>query len=182
MYSLDFMTLPGWIALISACLVVVQLIMTLITGGLDLDLDFDGDASADFDMSSIVSPKGILHFLFGASWYLVLVQPIRENGIWLFRDWIISIIVGLVIAIFIILLYYWLSKLACEKEKESGNDLIGRTGYVYLNTGNGNYDINISISGANTIIQVTSESKNSTLKNGTDVVIKDYKDGIYFIS
>lgn len=182
MYTLDFFTLPGWIALISGLLVIGQLILTLVTGGLDLDLDFDGDASADFDMSSVVSPKGLIHFLFGSSWYLVLIQPIRENREWLWNDWLIAIGVGLVVSIFVILLYYWLSKLACEKKRECGKELVNRVGHIYLNNGNGNYDLSIVISGMTSIIQVTSKSGNTTYKTGNPATIIEYKDGIYFIS
>lgn len=173
------MTLPGWIALISAFLVVGQLIVSIVFGGLDIDTDADG--FGDFDMSTIASPKGILHFLCGASWYLVLVQPIRASREWLFYDWIIAIIVGLVAATMLALVYYGLSRLACEKEKEKGEDLVGRAGFVYLNNGNGNYDVSISVSGASEIIQVTSETKDTSLKEGDNVVIKSYSDGIYFI-
>lgn len=179
MYTLDFMTLPGWIALISAFLVVGQLIISLVFGGLDVDTDADG--FGDFDMSTIASPKGVIHFLCGASWYLVLVQPVRTAREWMYYDWLIAIGVGLITAFLLALLYYGLSKLACEKEKEKGEDLVGRRGYVYLNNGNGNYDVNISVSGASTIIQVTSENKNTSLKEGDNVVIKSYSDGIYFI-
>lgn len=173
------MTLPGWIALISAFLVVGQLIFSIVFG--DLDIDTDADGFGDFDMSAIASPKGILHFLCGASWYLVLVQPIRASHEWLFYDWIIAIIVGLVAATMLALVYYGLSRLACEKEKEKGEDLVGRAGFVYLNNGNGNYDVSISVSGASEIIQVTSETKDTSLKEGDNVVIKSYSDGIYFI-
>ena len=181
MYTLDFMTLPGWIALISGFLVVGQLILTLIFGGIDLDLDMDADGSADFDASSIVSPKGLIHFLFGASWYLVLIQPIRYERTWLWSDWILAICIGLVVSMLVVLIYYWMSKLACEKPKESGKDLVGRTGHIYLNNGNGNYDVNIVISGALTTIQATSINGNSALKVHDPVTILDYKDGIYYI-
>lgn len=180
MYSLDFSTLPGWIALISSFLVIGQLLISIFFGGLDIDTDADG--FGDFDMSTFASPKGIVHFLCGASWYLVLIQPVREGGEWMYYDWIVAVIIGALTTALLALLYYGLSKLACEKEKEKGDDLVGRTGYVYLNNGNGNYDVNISVSGMSSIIQVTSESKDVSLKEGDNVVIKSYSDGIYFIN
>lgn len=181
MYTLDFMNLPGWIALISAFLVIGQLILTFVFGGLDLDLDFDGDGFGDFDLGSVVSPKGLIHFLFGASWYLVLIKPVRESG-WLWSDWVIAIIIGIVVAFVIVLLYYWMSKLTCEKKQESGQDLVGRIGYIYLNHKNGNYDISIDISGTTSILQVTSQTNQQHWANGTVVEITNYKDGIYFIA
>ena len=61
MYSLDFMTLPGWIALISGFLVIGQLLLTLFVGDL-LDIDTDADGFGDFDMSTIALPKGLIPF------------------------------------------------------------------------------------------------------------------------
>ena len=177
MCTLDFTTVPGWIAVISGLLIVVQLVLSLFFG--ELDADFDGDA--DFDMSAIWSPKGLIHFLAGGSWYLVLIQTIRENGNWLYYDWRIAIVVGLVTATLLALLYFGLSKLACEKKKEEGEELIGRTGRVYLNKGDGNYIISINISGSLSNIQVSSETKNDKLKFNDPVTITKYSDGIYFI-
>jgi hypothetical protein len=178
MYTLNFLTFPGFLAIISLSLVVFQLIGSIVLGGFDLD----GDASgADFDFSSIVSPKGILHFLFGASWYLVLVQPLRSNMDWLWYDWVISIIIGLVASLIVIAIYYWLSKLACEKKEEVGEELVGRMCNVYLNNYNGNYDCTVISSETLKHIQVTSKSKNLDLTVGTPVKIISFENGIYFI-
>ena len=181
MYSLDFMTFPGWIALISGFLVIGQLLLTLFVGDL-LDIDTDADGFGDFDMSTIASPKGLIHFLCGASWYLVLIQPFRDGRVWLWYDWFIAIGIGLVVAVLVIMLYYWMSKLACEKKKESGQDLINRVGHVYLNNGNGNYDVSINISGSTSIIQVTSKSGKKDLTTGSPVTIVEFQNGVYFIS
>lgn len=178
MNALDFMTIPGWIALISGLFIIGQLVVSLFFG--ELDVDVDGDA--DFDMSAIWSPKGLIHFLAGGSWYLVLIQTIRENGNWLYYDWLLAIIVGLVTTTLLALLYFGLSKLACEKKKEEGEELVGRTGRIYLNKGNGNYTISISISGSLSHIQVSSETKNDKLNFNDPVTITKYSDRIYFIS
>jgi len=179
MHTLNFLTFPGIVALVSLFLMIGQLLLSVLLGAVDIDADADG--FGDFDMSTLYSPKGIIHFLCGASWYLVLVQPIRENGNWLFYDWFIAIGVGLVVSILLALLYYGLSKLSCEKDIERGSALIGRSGRVYLNNLNGNYDVNITVSGMSTIFPVTSESGNVDLKTGDTVTIKNYSDGIYFI-
>ena len=178
MNALDFISLPGLIALISGLFIIGQLIISFFFGELDVDVDSD----TDFDMSAIWSPKGLIHFLAGGSWYLVLIQTTRENGDWLYYDWLIAIVVGLVTATLLALLYFGLSKLACEKKKEEGEELIGRTGRVYLNKGNGNYIISINISGSLSNIQVSSETKNNKLNFNDPVTITKYSDGIYFIS
>ena len=182
MYVLDFMNLPGWIALISSFLVIGQLALTLIFGGIDFDIDVDGDGFGDFDLGTLISPKGLMHFLFGASWYLVLIKPVRPDHLWLWYDWVISIGLGVIVALFIALLYYGLSKLACEKEKESGEDLIGRAGTVYLNTGKGNYSCSVEISGSRTNLSVVSKSGRDDYKTGEMVEIIEYTNGIYYIN
>ena len=181
MYVLDFWNLPGWIALISGFLVVGQLILTLFFGSVDMNLDVDGDGFGDFDLGTLISPKGILHFLFGASWYLVLIKPIRPSS-WLWYDWLISIGVGVVVMLLVALLYYALSKLACEKVKESGKDLVGRAGVIYLNAGDGIYDLSIPISGNTTTIQVTSKSGKTDYRTGEQVELIEFSNGTYFIN
>ena len=102
MYTLDFWNLPGILALISGFLVVGQLILTLFHGGIDTDLDVDGDGFGDFDLGAILSPKGILHFIFGASWYLVLIQPYRPDRNWFAYDWFIAIGVGVLVSFLVV--------------------------------------------------------------------------------
>ena len=177
MYQLDFSTLPGIVALVILGFILVQLFLSLIFG--EFDIDFDGDGFGDFDMSSIVSPKGMLHFLLGFSWYLVLVQPIRENC-WLWYDWIIAPIIGFAIFVLMALFYYYISKMACEKHIESGNELIGRTGKIYLKYGQWNYDISIIISGTERNLSVVSKEK-IHYAIGATVEIIEYKEGTYFI-
>lgn len=181
MYVFDFWNLPGWIALISAFLVVGQLIFTLIFGGINLDVDINGDGFGDFDLGTLISPKGIIHFLFGASWYLVLIKPLRLDG-WLWYDWLISIGVGIVTSLLVVLLYYWMSKLECDKKRETGEKLVGRAATIYFNSGNGNYDVSIVCSGMTTTIQVTSISKKLDYKVGESVELVKYENGIYFIN
>lgn len=182
MYTLDFWNLPGILALISGFLVVGQLILTLFHGGIDTDLDVDGDGFGDFDLGAILSPKGILHFVFGASWYLVLIQPYRPDRNWFAYDWFIAIGVGVLVSFFVVLLYWSLSKLACEKKKEQGEELVGRSVSIYLNSGGGNYDATVVSSGMTTIIQVKSVSGKTDYRTGEWVELVKYENGIYFIN
>ncbi len=176
MEPLNFMSIPGWIALISSFLVLGQAILNLIFGS-DLDMDVSGDGLPDFDLGTLVSPKGILHFLFGSSWYLVLV---REPWNWV--DYLVSIGVGIIVALLVALIYWALSRLASEKKKETGEELVGRAGTIYLNTGKGTYDITIVSSGATTTIQAKSSSGKKDYRTGEKVVIEKYENDIYFIN
>ena len=117
MYTLDFWNLPGILALISGFLVVGQLILTLFHGGIDTDLDVDGDGFGDFDLGAILSPKGILHFVFGASWYLVLIQPYRPDRNWFAYDWFIAIGVGVLVSFLVVLLYWALVSWPVRRRK-----------------------------------------------------------------
>ena len=179
MYTLNFFTLPGWIALISLFLVLGQLVLTFLFSG-DTNLDIDG-GDGGFDVSTVMSPKGVLHFLFGASWYLVLIQPYRPHQDWYGYDWIIAICVGIVVAFFVALLYYLLSKLACEKKKESGEELVGRSVTIYLHTSGSSYDGTVVISEMKTTIPVKSLSGYENYEVGEQVEIVKYENGIYYI-
>lgn len=180
MYELNlFTTLPGWLAVISGLLVIGQLILTLFFSG-DTDIDVDG-GDGGFDFNTIISAKGFLHFLFGASWYLVLVQPTRPEQTWYGYDWIIAIIVGLVVAVCVALLYFAMSKLACEKKKETGEELVGRAVTIYLHLVEDSYDASVVSSGMTTTIQVRSASGKTDYHVGEQVEIIKYENGIYYI-
>lgn len=184
-----FNSVYGIIALISGSVMVLQLVLTLIFGGLDIDTDTDADVDADgdadgdsgssgaFELTSLISPKGILHFLVGGSWYLVLAEYVR--GSLLARDWIIAIVVGFICSLLIGLLYWGMYKLQCEKVKESGNELIGRSGEVYLCVDN-NYEIYVPINGMKSRLVVLSKS-GKKYNTGDLCTIISYENGVYFI-
>ena len=160
-------------------LVVGQLILTFVFSG-DTDIDVDG-GDGGFDVSAVISPKGFMHFLFGASWYLVLIQPYRPNQEWYGYDWIIAICVGIVVAFCVAMLYYLLAKLACYKKKESGEELVGRSVTIYLHTSGSSYDGTVVISEMSTTIPVKSLSGFENYKVGEQVEIVKYENGIYYI-
>lgn len=189
---MNFYSVYGFIALISGIFIVLQLVISLFFGGLDIDIDTDTDVDAPdssdtnagsggaFELMSLLSPKGILHFLFGGSWYLVLAEYSR-GGILLTRDWFIAIGVGFLCSLVICLLYWGMSKLQCEKEQESGEILVGRSGEIYLHvSGVNKYEINVVINGMKRQLSVVSES-DKEYKVGEICVIKSYKDNVYYI-
>jgi membrane protein implicated in regulation of membrane protease activity len=148
-----------------------------IVNGTDLDIDLDGDGVGDFDLGTIVSPKGILHFIFGGSGYLTLVGPDK----WNFWGYLIAIGVGLLVAGVMFLVYWGMSKLADEKKQETGDDLVGRTGTIYLPTEiKGTYEITIERNGRPQQITVKSKSEKEYV-TGEIVSIVSFELGVYYI-
>ncbi len=164
----------GIIAVTSLAIILVQLLLTVF-GGLG-DFDTDGDGDMDFDSSIFLSPKGILHFLAGSSWYLVLID--KDTLLW--YDYIIAIVVGLAAAAFIALIYWGMSKLTKETVEEKGDDLVNRPVEVYLKTGENQYDVFVIKNGAKVVISVKTKDE-SDLKPGTTLIITSYENGVYYI-
>ena len=182
-----FNSVYGIIALISGGVMLLQLVLTLIFGGLDIGADVDTDTDTDsdtdsgssgsFELVSLISPKGILHFLVGGSWYLVLAEYVR--GSLLPYDWVLAIVVGFVCSLLIGLLYWGMYKLQCEKVKECGEDLVGRSGEIYLCMDT-NFEIFVPINGMKSRLIVLSKS-NKKYKTGDVCTIVSYENGVYYI-
>lgn len=164
----------GIIAVVSLLLILIKLLLTVFGGIGDFDLDGDGDL--DFDSSIFLSPKGILSFLAGSSWYLVLV----DKDVLSLGDYIIAIIIGVVVVAFIALLYWGLYKLAKENVEEAGEDLVGRSVEIYLKTGENQYDAFVTKNGARVSITVQTKEP-SDLVPGNIKQIQSYENGVYYI-
>lgn len=186
---MNFNSFYGIIALLTSIIFVVQVILTFVGGFGDFDLDTDTDTdvdvdsnggSAGFDLSSLVSPKGILHFLLGSSWCLVLFEHER-GGHLIWYDWIIAIVVGFLLALIIALVYWAMMKLAKENDPEKGETLVGRSGTIYLaNNDSNTHIITTVINGAST--ELTTKSKSDKKYDTGDLVtILSYEKGIYYI-
>lgn len=173
-----FTTIQGILALLTSAILVLQLLIGFFIGA-DSDIDVDGDASGDFDMSTIFSPKGILQFICGSSWYLVLIGK-QVLG---FTDYAIAGCIGLIFTLIMVGVYWMMYKLQKEIIPERGEKLIGRRGTVYLRkTNNRNaYIIDIEINGRLQALEVISEDSNETYQTGDLVVIKKYEENIYYI-
>ena len=181
----------GILALITGFLFLGQTILGLIGGfgdGLDLDTDADADLDVDgadgggagFELSSLVSPKGFLHFLLGGSWYLLLADYVR-GGFVTWYDYLIAIGVGFVLALLIGLIYWVMMKLESHNKQEQGEQLVGRGGTIYLaSNDSGIHIINTIINGARTELTVKSKS-GKNYDTGDLVTIQSYESGIYYI-
>ena len=180
---IDFFQISGafdWIitllALGTLVILVLQLLLVILGAG-DWDADFNSDGVWDFDMSAILSPIGIIRFLCGSSWYLVLVNMSCRSIMW--WDFIIAIIIGLLCVIAMLFLYRQTAKLANHIEPET--NLIGKTGTVYLRFGLDTFEIVTTVNDTSTHITVKSEPDFQFDKLGQIVTITSYKDGIYYI-
>lgn len=173
-----FTTIQGILALLTSAILVLQLLIGFFIGA-DSDIDIDGDASGDFDMSTIFSPKGILQFICGSSWYLVLIGK-QVLG---FTDYVVAGCVGLIFTLIMVGVYWMMYKLQKEIIPERGEKLVGKRGTVYLRkTNNQNaYIIDIEINGRLQALEVISEDSNKTYQTGDLVVIKKYEENIYYI-
>ena len=185
---MNFNSIYGWIALIASGIFLIQIVLTFIGAGADFDIDADADTDVDidsggdlgFELSSLVSLKGALHFLLGSSWYLVLADYVR-GGFVTWYDWIIAIGVGFLLALILALVYWGMMKLAKDNIQEKGEELVGRSGTIYLPNNEVNtHIISIIINDAKTELVTKSKSKKE-YKTGDLVSIMSYEDGIYYI-
>lgn len=170
----------GIIAVVSLAIILVQLLLTVFGGLGDLDVDVDTDAAdgggGELDSSIFLSPKGILHFLAGASWYLVIIN--KDNlQLW---DYVIAIVIGAIVAFLIGLLYYGLYKLEKPMVEEKGEKLVGKSVEIYLKTGKNTYDAFITKNEARVLISVKSMS-DSDYAAGEMLTLRSFENGIYFI-
>ena len=189
---MNWISTYGVLALITGFLFLGQTILGLI-GGLGDSLDFDtsadtdadldmdgGDGGAGFELSSLVSPKGFLHFLLGGSWYLVLADYSR-GGFVTWYDYLIAIGVGFTLTVILGLIYWGMMKLESHNKQEKGQDLVGRGGTIYLaSNDSGIHIINVTINGARTELTVKSKS-GKEYRTGDLVTIQSYENEIYYI-
>lgn len=174
---MDFTSIQGILALFTSAILVSQLLIGFFIGA-DSDIDVDGDASGDFDISTIFSPKGILQFICGSSWYLVLIGK-QVLG---FTDYVVAGCIGLIFTLIMVGVYWMMYKLQKEIILETGEKLVGRKGTVYLKRTNLNtYIIDIEINGRLQALEVRSEDESKIYQTGDLVVIKKYENEIYYV-
>ena len=87
------------LAAISYGIFLVQFILSWFGGDTDLDVDLDGEL--DMNVSDIVSFKGLIHFIMGASGWLCVKQSISHSVEW--YDYLIALVCGI---LFVVILYY----------------------------------------------------------------------------
>lgn len=154
---------------------ILQFIISQFAGDMDVDIDADGDA--DFDVSSLVSFKGLIHFCMGCFGWLSLKQ--FNVGHVTYTDWFWGFFIGIIFLTVLYFTYKLIIKFNHIPSIDSGRQLIGKEGIVRFVTEESIY-ITISNNGESYDIEVlNSEPKEIT--SGQKVVIKEFINGKYFI-
>jgi len=163
------------IALVATGLFLVQFVLSIFFGDVDVDTDVDGDATGDADVSSMVSFKGLVHFGIGFGWSMVLAGDTSAKSI------VVAVVVGLVFVVVLWRLYVLANRLQSERVMEKPQSIVGREGRIYNNRGNGMYTIQADINGALRELDVVSESACTDYATGERVAIERYASGKYYI-
>lgn len=144
---------------------IVKNIFTWIFGEIDIDIDGDGDT--DIDSGTMFSFKGLLHFMMGFTSILCgygyeetksFSTPVT------FEWWVYLVAVGcgLIVSYILFLLYKHMMKL--NQENNENPDFNDKQAKVYINEGNGIY-------------QVIIETPQGTYKRVAESTKTDYRCG-----
>lgn len=116
------------LAAISYGIFIVQFILSWFGGDTDLDVDLDGEL--DMDVSDIVSFKGLVHFVMGASGWLCIKHSVSHSIEW--YDYLIALICGILFVVILYYLYKLCLKLQHQVIPEKGEALVGRIGTITI--------------------------------------------------
>lgn len=161
------------ISLTSTGIFLVQFIISIFFG--DLDVDVDGDANADFDIGSLFSFKGVIHFLIGFGWTKVLFA---DNS---WQSYALAVIVGLVFMLVLFYSYVLAFHLQNLRRPEASDKLVGRPGKIYINNGDGRYIIFIDRDGSLRELDVVSMSGRTDYQTDQTVTIRCVEDNTFYI-
>ena len=157
------------LGIISYGIFIVQFILSnLGFGDTDIDIDLDGDV--DFDVSDLLSFKGLIHFLMGFSGWLMLSGTVNVFTV------VIAIILGISFMVGLYFIYKVCMKFNSEPTIKTGVELIGEIATVYLPYSENKY---ICILKDSREIVCSSELP---LKIRRSVRINSYISGIYYVS
>ncbi len=156
-----------FVAIVATAIFLLQFILSVFLGELDLDADVDSD------LGGMLSFKGLTHFCIGMGWYMYL----SEGASWL--DYAIGFLIGLFFVWVLWLLYKKAYQLQKEPKPEQMEDLVGRGCIIYAQDKNG-YIIQISINGA--LREKTACSEEGRVYCvGDKAIIKKVESGILYI-
>lgn len=110
-------------ALVSTGIFLLQFVISVFFG--DLDMDVDGDANVDFDLGSLFSFKGLVHFLIGFGWTRVLFG----GDTW--QTYALAVLVGMVFMLVLFYSYVLAYRLQNLRKPEKPYSLVGRAGRIY---------------------------------------------------
>ena len=151
---------------------LVQFLLSMLGADTDVDLDFDADGTADLGWSDILSFKGLVHFLMGFGGWLSVMGYNRGFLVW--YDYIIAVVLGVILFLFLYYLGKGMLKLESHPSKLSGKDLIGQEAKVTIVSGGYYY---ICLPDSREFLAQSGKQLNV----GDTVQIIDYVNGIYII-
>lgn len=157
------------LAAISYGIFIVQFILSWFGG----DLDVDGE----LDVSDIVSFKGLVHFVMGASGWLC----IKHSHSIEWYDYLIALICGILFVVILYYLYKLCLKLQHQVIPEEGEALIGRVGIITVPCEN-HFFITIEVNGGSEEIVAYPEVPKMGYMVGTRVVISKFENGKYYFN
>lgn len=160
-------------ALVATGIFLLQFVISVFFG--DLDMDVDGDANADFDLGSLFSFKGLVHFLIGFGWTRVLF----DGDTW--QMYALAVLVGVMFMLVLFYSYVLAYRLQNLRKPERPQNIVGRAGRVYINVGDGRYTVFVKRDGAERELDVVSESGRTDYKTDQVVTIKEFRDNKYYI-
>lgn len=170
------------VALVSSAIFLIQTILTFVGGDstTGIDADFDGDfdhVDAPFQLFSL---RNLINFLLGFGWTGVAFYNSISNKVLLI---VLAVIVG---GIFVALFFFLISQIMklTEDNTFNINQLVGKTGEVYLNIPShksGVGKIQISWNGTNHELQAMTNFE-EILPSGTMVKVEGIQDQILIVS
>lgn len=169
--SINMINFYYLIAGIAYGIFILQFLISQFFGDVDVDIDADGDA--DFDITSLVSFKGLIHFCMGCFGWLSLKQ--FNMGHVTYMDWFLGFLIGI---IFLIVLYF-IYKLATKFNHvpKTDSNLVGKTGIIKFVTEEG-YCVSIINNGE---VQELITYSNTKHNSGEAITIKELVNGRYYI-
>lgn len=167
-------------ALVSTGIFLLQFILSIFVGNMDTDIDVNADGNTDIDMSSVLSFKGLIHFCMGFGWFMFLCRPPYSA-----LQYLGAFLSGVFFVFILTWIYKLCYKLKQENKPEQGQDLIGRSCVIYNRCGESGkerseYVVSITINGAQRELTVKSINRNN-YQEGDTLILKEYKEGIYYI-
>lgn len=159
------------LGIISYGIFLIQFILSFIFGDFDIDIDFDNEL--DFDSNSLLSFKGLIHFLMGFSGWLMLIGKVT----------LIHIIIGIIFGIIFVILLYYIYKLCMKfNSQRTINEyekLVGKSVQVLYIISS---DLCIcSIENGGITQEITCTNSNPVKPGQIWIITEYYKNGIYRI-
>ena len=146
---------------------MIQFILSIFFGDIDVDTDVDAD------ISSVVSFKGLTHFGIGFGWYMYLIGNTD------IQSYAVAILIGLFFVFAVWFLYKKAYQLQQVNKTEKTEQLVGRECTIYFKQGDGRYTVQVSRDGAMREMDVVSEGARS-YQTGDKTMFTTYKEGTLY--